>query len=191
MGPGPDRPLTRVGGGKQSYFFSLSPGVGRQLLLLADLKGDTSQQELAILVNSAVETETEHETTREAMRSYRIGQEQFSRKVRHAWDDACAVTGTRVREAIRASHIKPWADCNDRQRLDHHNGLALVATLDALFDAGFISFQDDGMMISRLGSKELATLELREDMRLRHPPSTKMCNYLSYHRQYILRPSTF
>ena len=45
---------------------------------------------------------------------------------------------------LRASHIVPWADCGDEQRLDVHNGLLLSALWDAAFDKGLISFADDG-----------------------------------------------
>jgi putative restriction endonuclease len=46
---------------------------------------------------------------------------------------------------VRASHIVPWAECdNDAHRLDVHNGLLLSALWDAAFDAGLISFADDG-----------------------------------------------
>jgi putative restriction endonuclease len=37
---------------------------------------------------------------------------------------------------LRASHIKPWSDCSNRERLDPLNGLLLVAHIDALFDNG-------------------------------------------------------
>jgi DNA-binding transcriptional ArsR family regulator len=33
------------------------------------------------------------------------------------------------------------------ERLSRENGLLLVATLDALFDCGLISFRDDGQMV--------------------------------------------
>jgi hypothetical protein len=45
---------------------------------------------------------------------------------------------------LRASHIVPWSDCNDDQRLDVHNGLLLSALWDATFDQGLVSFADDG-----------------------------------------------
>jgi hypothetical protein len=42
----------------------------------------------------------------------------------------------------------PWADCEDAQRLDVHNGLLLSALWDAAFDAGLISFGDDGNVLA-------------------------------------------
>lgn len=49
---------------------------------------------------------------------------------------------------LRASHIKPWAECaTDAERLDVYNGLLLSAHLDAAFDAHLISFADDGRIV--------------------------------------------
>jgi hypothetical protein len=42
---------------------------------------------------------------------------------------------------LKASHIAPWAECDDdAERLAAHNGLLLSALRDAAFDAGKISF---------------------------------------------------
>lgn len=49
-------------------------------------------------------------------------------------------------QVLRASHAKPWRHCSDSERLDPDNGLPLVATLDALFDAGLITFDAGGCM---------------------------------------------
>lgn len=106
-----------------------------------------------------------------------------------AWNDCCSVTGTNVQEAIRASHIKPWADSNNRERLDAHNGLALVATLDSLFDKGLITFGDDGKIIIHVARKQWEFLGLREDLRLRHKPTTEMCEYLDHHREHVVTKS--
>ena len=49
---------------------------------------------------------------------------------------------------LRASHIKPWADCEeDAERLDVFNGLLLAPHLDAAFDQGFITVRNDGEVI--------------------------------------------
>jgi hypothetical protein len=52
--------------------------------------------------------------------------------------------GSRCPALLRASHIIPWSDCNDEQRLDVHNGILLSALWDAAFDQGLVSFADDG-----------------------------------------------
>ncbi|QGQ27026.1 HNH endonuclease [Gimesia benthica] len=75
-------------------------------------------------------------TTKEQLILARVGQGQFRKGVLALWNDRCAVTGTTF--AVRASHIKPWRDCSDDERIDPNNGLPLVATLDALFDSYLI-----------------------------------------------------
>jgi hypothetical protein len=52
--------------------------------------------------------------------------------------------------------IVPWADCDDAQRLDVHNGLLLSALWDAAFDRGLISFADDGTVLASAQLSETA-----------------------------------
>lgn len=88
-------------------------------------------------------------TTRQRLVDARLGQGRFRKDLERHWGGACAVTGVTVREALRASHIVPWADpkADDDMRLNPHNGLLLVATLDALFDQGWISFDNGGALL--------------------------------------------
>jgi predicted restriction endonuclease len=48
--------------------------------------------------------------------------------------------GNRVPEHLRASHIKPWRDASNAERLDGQNGLLLSPHIDHLFDQGYVSF---------------------------------------------------
>ena len=45
------------------------------------------------------------------------------------------------------SHCKPWRDSANEERLNGENGLLLTPTMDHLFDRGFISFEDSGILI--------------------------------------------
>ncbi|WP_449429673.1 HNH endonuclease [Rhodanobacter umsongensis] len=45
-----------------------------------------------------------------------------------------------------ASHIKPWREASNAERLSGCNGLLLSPHVDALFDEQFITFDDDGRM---------------------------------------------
>ena len=47
----------------------------------------------------------------------------------------------------RSSHIKPWCDSTNSERLNPENGLLLAAHIDALFDRGLISFEGGGSML--------------------------------------------
>ena len=78
----------------------------------------------------------------------RVGQEVFRDRLLDYWEGHCAITGLGVPELLRASHIKPWADCEtDAERLDVFNGILLAPHLDAAFDRGFITVADDGAVI--------------------------------------------
>jgi hypothetical protein len=74
----------------------------------------------------------------------RIGQDIFRNALMDYWGGRCPLTGITDLALLRASHILPWADCTDAQRLDVHNGLLLSALWDAAFDCGLVSFADDG-----------------------------------------------
>ncbi len=53
----------------------------------------------------------------------------------------CQITGTAIKQVIRASHIKPFDHCASYdESVDHANGLLLRSDLDYLFDGGYISF---------------------------------------------------
>lgn len=121
-------------------------------------------------------------TTQLSLINARRGQGKFRQDLKKAWNDACAVTGTNVPELLRASHIKPWKDCSNQSRLEPENGLLLTANLDALFDAGLITFEDNGQMrvSKQISMAQRASLGL--PARLRHKPSPKMQEFLRHHR---------
>jgi len=142
-------------------------------------------EELAALPPGLVGTEVER------MVRQRVGQQKFREAMLDYWGGACAVTGVAIPEVLRASHAKPWAECeSDAERLDVFNGFLLTANLDALFDRFLISFDQQGvLMISpRLSSDDISRLGISTTMRLRwlaehHHP------YLNYHRERLLGPA--
>jgi hypothetical protein len=78
----------------------------------------------------------------------RVGQDVFRAALLDFWQGRCPLTGLAVPELLRASHIKPWADClEDAERLDVYNGLLLAPHLDAAFDRGFVTFTDAGELV--------------------------------------------
>lgn len=85
------------------------------------------------------------DTEAERLVKQRKGQDIFRRALLNYWEGQCAVTAITQRHLLRASHIVPWALCrSDAERLDVENGLLLAAHWDAAFDAGLVSFSDDG-----------------------------------------------
>ena len=50
-------------------------------------------------------------------------------------------------DILVASHIKPWNESSNEEKLDPYNGLLLLPNYDKLFDKHLISFDDDGRII--------------------------------------------
>lgn len=119
----------------------------------------------------------------------RIGQNLFRDGLMDLWEGRCAVTGLAVPALLRASHIKPWADCEtDAERLDVYNGLLLAPHLDAAFDRGFITVQDDGTIIvgNGLDASARAVLGLNQPMSVRGISDAHR-RYLPWHRQHVFQ----
>jgi hypothetical protein len=122
------------------------------------------------------------ETTRKALIDARLGMGDFRSSLARRWKNQCAVTGCAIAELLRASHIKPWADSSNKERLDPANGLLLAPHIDALFDRGLISFADGGTMLlsSSLSAKDRTMFRLPARLRSRLSPSEK--RFLDHHR---------
>ena len=114
-------------------------------------------------------------------------QEEYRSKLENYWDNACAVIGVRIPEILRASHAKPWKDSSDTEKLDVFNGFLLCANLDALFDKGLITFDDEGKIIisPKLTDNQITSLSL-QNMRLRKIDPRHL-SYLAYHRENIFK----
>ncbi len=119
----------------------------------------------------------------------RVGQSIFRNRVLEIWNGTCSVTNCDNTSLLIASHIKPWRDCSENAEwLNGYNGLLLTPNLDAVFDGGFISFNDDGrIMISQILSKiNRVALGLNEDIRLKRIDEPHKA-FLKYHREMIFQ----
>jgi putative restriction endonuclease len=85
-------------------------------------------------------------TFREQLVKARRGQGIFRSNVLLA-ESACRVTGVSDPKHLRASHIKPWRDSNNSERLHRANGLLLSPHIDHLFDQGYVSFANDERLL--------------------------------------------
>jgi hypothetical protein len=121
-------------------------------------------------------------TTRTQLIEARLGQGAYRASLLKSWDGKCAVLGLSQPEMLRASHIQPWSDCNDKERLDPNNGLLLSAHLDALFDEFLITFDAEGrMIVARQLSQQADLLKLLGGG-LRKRPRPEQARYLAIHR---------
>lgn len=128
-------------------------------------------------------------TEAERMVVQRIGQNLFREALIDYWHGCCAVSNLNVLSLLRASHIKPWAACaSDEERLDVFNGLLLAPHLDALFDGGWISFADDGLMMvsDALAEEARIKLGLLSWESLTHFSEAHQI-YFGYHRKVVFR----
>lgn len=122
------------------------------------------------------------ETEKQQLVKARVGQGLFRDQLLSYWGKCC-LTGCVLQGVLRASHIKPWRDCSNTERLDVYNGLLLSPNMDALFDKGLISFNDTGEIIisSQLSEPTLKSLGCNSKMRIVLKP--EHAKYLSYHRK--------
>lgn len=94
------------------------------------------------------------ETEQEQLITARKGQGLFRDSLIAFWGKCC-ISQSDLTGVLIASHIKPWIDSNDEERLNKFNGLLLTPNYDALFDRGLISFNDKGeILISKLLSED-------------------------------------
>lgn len=128
-------------------------------------------------------------TEAERLAVQRVGQDLFRAGLMDYWEGRCAVTGLGVHELLRASHIKPWADCaTDAERLDVFNGFLLEARIDAVFDEGFVTVDDDGRLVvsGELGADARQLLGLDVERRVRRLEAPHRA-YLVWHRGRVFR----
>ncbi|MCF4127898.1 HNH endonuclease [Methylobacterium sp. SyP6R] len=109
----------------------------------------------------------------------RIGQNIFRDALMEYWCGRCPLTGISEPALLRASHIVPWTDCSDAERLNVHNGLLLSALWDAAFDRGLVSFADDGRPLAAQSLGEAARQALAFDA---VPP---IADLRDAHRQHL------
>jgi hypothetical protein len=124
-------------------------------------------------------------TEREQITKARVGQGRFRDDLLRFWN-GCAVTGVDRSDLVRASHIKPWRLSDNAERLDPHNGLLLLPQYDHLFDAGYISFDDDGRLVESPAIADLNPSVLGFDLsaRLRRMTDGHR-EFLEFHRRHL------
>jgi putative restriction endonuclease len=181
-------PLNRFGTGNQGYLFSLPPQAGRFLLDRIDARVPGQATEA---IEEGVGRAVAASTERRALVLSRIGQGRFREDVMGLWGGRCAVTGLDISPLLRASHIKPWRDSDNRERLDPLNGLLLSPSYDATFDSGLITFDENGGVILsdewnplRIEQVGIAPTARVEKLRDGHRP------YLDYHRRNVFKGLT-
>ncbi|HVK56932.1 MAG TPA: HNH endonuclease signature motif containing protein [Burkholderiales bacterium] len=127
------------------------------------------------------------ETQKQQLVMARRGQGIFKANLRLN-ETTCRVTGVEDMGLLIASHIKPWSQSTDREKLDGCNGLLLSPHIDRLFDRGLISFTDDGEILKspHLTEGTWEAWGLAEITEVGHF-SPKQSAYLAFHRAEIFK----
>ena len=126
-------------------------------------------------------------TEKQTLVNARRGQGLFRERVIQL-EGRCRVTGVDLRDHLRASHIKPWKDSSDADKLDGNNGLLLAPHLDHLFDKGYISFSNLGAIIisRRCSPGVLVAWNVSRTLKVAaFRPAQRP--FLTYHRAHVLK----
>jgi len=193
-------PLQSTGDGLQSvYLASVPPHMAEVLiqligldyptaidLLMARIEPDVEEPLKAVEITLLERTDI-GPTQKKQLINARRGQGLFRANVR-LHEQSCRLTLVCDPEHLRASHIKPWKDSSDIEKLDGSNGLFLAPHIDHLFDRGFISFDDSGqILISPALTSSIAGAWGVMAGKNVGSFTEKQKNYLAYHRQNVFK----
>ncbi len=142
-----------------------------------DVNGQTVATDIEQILNNTTIDVTEKST----LISTRIGQGQFRKQLIDYWQ-GCAITGYADIRFLVASHIKPWAQSANEERLDAYNGLLLLPNLDKVFDLGFVTFENTGKIRLSEQLEQTQTLGISRDLNVRL--ADRHQEYMAYHREH-------
>lgn len=191
-------PLQKNGNGNQGVYLTWVPEPMADLLIgligkEADLIiHDLRDQDVIEVQTREIENEIQQNTDlphteKEQLIKARRGQGVFRTNVARL-EKSCRITGVIATEHLRASHIKPWRDSTNFERLDGNNGLLLSPHVDALFDKGYISFGDDGVLLVSLLTDKNVLKQWGINQAINAGIFTqKQKKYLAYHRTKIFK----
>ena len=119
----------------------------------------------------------------------REGQDEYRRKL---LDECpfCPITMINEESLLIASHIKPWAVSESKERVDPNNGFILSPLYDKLFDRGYITFSDDKRVsISNWLSRQVKDrIGIKEKQFFQFLPiNANRAKYLEYHRTMVFK----
>jgi len=193
-------PIQQNGNGNQVvYLAEISDELGAILRALLGGQVEAIEAQLPGRINEKSDDEEEariqsdesiSDTEREQLVKARVGQGLFRSRVRFV-EPRCRITGVDDPRFLRASHIKPWRLSTSAEKLDGNNGLMLSPHVDHLFDAGFISFEDDGsLLLSPVLPAEVVNAWSLINIVVPASSFTKaQMAYLGFHRIEIFRSS--
>ena len=123
------------------------------------------------------------QTERQGLVTSRVGQGFYRQQIIEKWGGKCPISGIDILSILISSHIVPWSESNDDERLDVENGILLSPLYDSLFDKHLITFDDGGLLLvsSKINSENIEKIGLSKDIEI--ILSEGMKKYLSQHRE--------
>lgn len=192
----PDKysPIRTNGEGNQVYLCEIPEAMAEILLLNANESSqatlDEFDEEESKIIQDIQSDPNLATTEIKNLISSRRGQGKFRSRLEKI-EQKCRVTKLADKRFLIASHIKPWRVSSNEERLDGHNGLLLCPNIDKLFDGGYISFSDDGQMITspQISSDTLRLMNVNITNNKFGKFTEKQKRYLKYHRKNVLKSS--
>lgn len=125
-------------------------------------------------------------TEKSHLTKMRIGQQWFKQSLLKR-ENKCSLCSISDERFLIGSHIKPWRVANNKERLDVNNGLLLCPNHDSLFDRGYISFNEQGIiMLSAtvdLSNFRLMGINNGENIKL----TVEQLEYMKWHRENLFK----
>lgn len=166
--------------------YDTSSEIGKKILDKVFAIGGINQDIEIINENEEATVASQLQDEKRAFVKIRVNQDVFRERLikRYGKCCICSVENTSL---LRASHIKPWAESESSEKLDTDNGFLLCPNHDALFDGGFISFDNDGKVLTsnRISKNDYILTNIRDDMKVELTEKNK--SYLEYHRKYVFK----
>jgi hypothetical protein len=192
-------PLQSNGDGLQSVYLAEVPQPMADALIgligqsfydaVAELTAFPSEPDIDVIGDSDVEIDV-GSTFREQLVKARRGQGVFRSSVLLT-ETQCRVTHVSDAKHLRASHIKPWRDSTNAERLNGSNGLLLSPHIDHLFDQGYISFSstEELLIVPEIRSGLLDAWGIDAGARI-GTFNSEQRQFLEYHRINIFQSDT-
>jgi len=154
----------------------------RALQAFIDYRRREKSDELEQDINDILKDRSISAAEKTSYISARVGQGKFRSKLITYWGQ-CALTGYSDVRLLVASHIKPWRDSDNKERLDPYNGLLLLPNLDKAFDLGYISFTEKGVIQISAFIESPKILGIQKKMKIKVADQHQ--DYMAYHREHV------
>lgn len=149
------------------------------------------KQKTSLDTDSAKKDNKKEKTIIQEIRKARDGQGKY-RELLLEQCHFCPFTMISDERLLIASHIKPWAASEDKEKIDPYNGYILSPLYDKLFDRGFITFTETRHVILSefISPYTWKQINLSNNAFIKAlPMDDKRIEYLKFHHQSVFKGS--